>query len=121
MADSPLFVKTYDLILWLMPATQKYPRHQRFVLAKRVQDAALDLYERLLEARKVDVDERRAVLRVADVELDKLRLYLRLSQELGYLSFGGYEHVSRMVVEVGRLLGAWRKKLDESALSSSPV
>ena len=40
MADSPLFVKTYDLLKYLLPATQKLPKSQRFVLAKRIKDAA---------------------------------------------------------------------------------
>jgi hypothetical protein len=58
MADSPLFVKTYDLLYYLIPVTQGFPRSQRFVLAKRIQDAALDFYEGLLEARKVDLETR---------------------------------------------------------------
>ncbi|MCP4543141.1 MAG: diversity-generating retroelement protein Avd [Chloroflexi bacterium] len=109
MGDSPLFVKTYDLLKYLMPATQKFPKSQRFVLAKRIQDAALDFYECLLQARKVDLATRRDVLLQADVELEKLRLYLRLGTELEYLKFPQYEHVSKYVTEIGRMLGAWRE------------
>jgi len=79
MGDSPLFVKTYDLLKYLVPVLQKFPKSQRFVLARRIQDAALDFYACLLEARKVDLLTRRDVLRQADVELEKLRLYMRLS------------------------------------------
>ncbi len=109
MGDSPLFVKTYDLLKYLISETQKFPKSQRFVLAKRIQDAALDFYECLLEARKVDLLSRRAVLRQADVELEKLRLHLRLSMELQYLKFPQYEHISGYVVEIGRMLGSWRE------------
>ena len=109
MGDSPLFVKTYDLLKYLIPATRKFPRDQRFVLAKRIQDAALNFHECLLEARKVDLLTRREVLRRADVELEKLRLHLRLSMELEYLDFSKYEYASGYVVEIGRMLGAWRE------------
>ena len=50
MQESPIFAKTYDLLLWLMPATTKFPREQRFVMAKAVQDTALRFQEHLIEA-----------------------------------------------------------------------
>jgi four helix bundle protein len=121
MADSPLFVKSYDLVKYLIPATQKFPKSQRFVLAKRIQDAALDFYEYLLEARKVDVLSRRAVLRQADVELEKLRLHLRLSMELQYLKFPQYEYISSYVVEVGRMLGKWRTGTEQKIAKAVPA
>jgi hypothetical protein len=121
MADSPLFVKTYDLLYYLIPVTQGFPRSQRFVLAKRIQDAALDFYEGLLEARKVDLETRAGVLRHADVDLEKLRLHLRLSMELEFLKFNQYEHASKFVVEIGRMLHAWRKGTDEKLQRATSV
>jgi hypothetical protein len=61
----------------------------------------------------VDPQERRTLLRRADAKLEMLRTCLRLSMELGFLPFGQYEHASKMVVEVGRLLGGWRRKLEQ--------
>jgi hypothetical protein len=120
MGDSPLFIKTYDMLKYLIPATQQFPKSQRFVLAKRIQDAALDFHECLLEARKVDLLTRREVLLRADVELEKLRLHLRLSMELEYLKFPQYKHISGYVVEIGCMLGSWRtgteKKLRQAAV-----
>jgi len=57
--------------------------------------------------------QRRAVLRQADVVLDLLRLQLRLSCELHLLSTGQCAHVSRLVTEVGKLLGTWRKAVEK--------
>jgi hypothetical protein len=109
MKESPLFAKTHDLLLWLLPATTKWPRTQRHLLSRRVQDAALDFHDHLLRGG-LDVDGRRSEhLGAADVELARLRAYLRLCHELGFLGHGQYEHVARMVSEVGRLLGAWRR------------
>ncbi len=105
MKQSPIFTKTYDLLLWLIPATTKFPREQRFVLAKRVQETALNFQERLLEAGVQQGQYRRRALVEADGELAKLRFYLRLSHDLDLISHRQYEHASKMVVEVGRLLG----------------
>lgn len=121
MTDSPLFVKTYDLLKYLIPATEKFPKSQRFVLAKRIRDAALDFHECLLQARKVDLVTRREVLRQADVELEKLRLHLRLSMELEYLKFTQYKHVSAYVVEIGRMLGSWREGTESKIAQTVPA
>jgi cytosine/adenosine deaminase-related metal-dependent hydrolase len=115
MKQSPVFARTHDLLFWLIPQTMKFPRSQRFVLAKRVQDAALDFQEHLLEAGLSKESVRIERMDQADVALAKLRSYLRLCHEMQLLSLGQYEHVSRMVAEVGRLLGGWYQSETDTA------
>ena len=109
MNESPIFTRTYDLLRWLIPMTVKFPRQQRFVLAEALQRTALDFQERLIEAN-MSVQPL-PVLSQADVSLMKLRFYLRLCRDLELMDLGQYEHVSRMVSEVGRLLGGWKKSV----------
>jgi len=108
MKQSPIFVKTYDLLRWLLPQTVKFPRQQRFVLAEAIQRTALQFQEEIIDAGRAP--QPLPGLRQADTTLIKLRLYLRLACDLELLKFNQYEHVSRMVDEVGRLLGSWMKK-----------
>lgn len=110
--SSPIFTQTYDLLRWLLPATLNFPKSQRGVLARRLQYHAFTFYELLVDAAMSDAPE--PTLRAADRTLTKLRHYLRLSRELGLLKPGQYEHVSKMVVEIGRLLGGWLKKVRSS-------
>jgi len=110
MKESPIFAKTHELLLWLIPRTLRFPREQRFVLARRLQDTALDLQERLLEAALSTGRAQRAALNRADITLAKLRYHLRLAQELALLSERQYVHAARLVAEIGRLLGGWKKK-----------
>jgi hypothetical protein len=109
MKESPIFTRTYDLIRWLIPATVKFPRQQRFVLAEALQRTALDFQERLIEAGLAE--KPRPILKQADVSLTKLRFYLRLCRDLELITSGQYEHASRMATEVGRLLGGWVKSV----------
>lgn len=105
--ESPIFSKSYDLIVWISQHVEKYPKNERFRLAKRIEDHAFDLYENLLGAViHQDVDES---LKKADLHLQALKIYLRLSLEKKYMNMGQYEHVSTMVSEVGRLLGGWQR------------
>ncbi len=114
--ESPIFTRTHDLLLWLIPQTLKFPREQRFIMAKRVQDAALDLQELLLEAALSGEKRKRQLLAQADITLARLRFHLRLCHELELLGPGQYQHVANMVTEIGRLLGGWRKSAaDEPA------
>jgi len=115
MRQSPIFTRTYDLLCWLIPLTVKFPRQQRFVLAGSLQRTALLFQEQLIEAAYSPEPLPR--LRQADVTLTKLRFYLRLCRDLELLSLGQYAHVSRMVSEVGRLLGGWQKSLTENPQS----
>jgi hypothetical protein len=111
MSESPIFVKTYDLIQWLLPKTLKFSREYRFSLALPMQEHAFTVQRHLVRAakaaRKQDMAEH---LREADVELTLLRYKVRLSRDLKALDFAGYEHASRLIDEVGRLLGGWQKQ-----------
>jgi hypothetical protein len=111
LPDSPIFARTYDMLLWLVPRTLKFPRQYRFNLAQRIQDAAHALQRTLLEAALVrDPQQERGMLQRADVELSQLRLNVRLSHDLKLLDRKGYRHASEMLAEIGRLLGGWQRK-----------
>lgn len=120
MTESPIFVKTYDLIQWLLPKTLKFSREYRFALAVPIQEHAFALQRWLVEAARAE-DRRDAAycLRQADVELTLLRYKIRLSRDLHVLDFGGYEHAGRLIDEVGRLLGGWMKQRGVIAAAAS--
>ncbi|HOT92937.1 MAG TPA: diversity-generating retroelement protein Avd [Anaerolineae bacterium] len=114
MADEemPIFVRTFDFLKWLLPATNSFPRAHRFSLTQRLLDAAFDLNERLQEANYRHGQERLAKLKLADEALDKVRIYIRLAARLEWLTDRQYEHAAGMVAEIGRLLGGWKKTVD---------
>ncbi len=96
--------------MWLLPRCDDFPKHQRFVVTRRLQDAVLDFQESLFEANARNGKIRLEYLQVADAQLNKVRLYLRFAFEWHWLSGGQYEHASRMVAGIGKLLGGWIKQ-----------
>ena len=108
MNQSPIFSKTYDFVAWLIPQTIKFPRQQRFVMAAALQQEALRFQSLLIEA--AHQSDPISGLNSADAELDKLRTHLRLSRDLKLFNPGQYEHAARMLVEIGKLLGGWKRK-----------
>lgn len=92
----------------LLDRTAKFPRSARFILSARIDNLALDIMERLIEARYTRRG-RADRLDGVNLSLEKLRVMLRLSHKRGYLSHKAYEHTTRRVNEAGRMVGGWRK------------
>lgn len=112
--EMPLFTKTYDFLSWLVPATNHFPKLHRHTVTRRLLDAALNFQEAILAADSRRGRERMAHLVSADGYLGQVRLYLRLVHRWQWLNAGQYAHASRMVSEMGRLLGGWRKVTQSS-------
>jgi four helix bundle protein len=110
MVATPLFTKTFDFITWLVERSNHFPRSQRFVVTKRLLDAALKFQERIVEANRARGRQRIERLGLADAELDKVRLYIRMAFRWKWFSDGQYRHAAAFVAEMGKLLGGWRKK-----------
>jgi hypothetical protein len=107
--QSPLFVKTYDFLLWLIPMTLKFPKSQRFLLAERLSKMALDFYDLILDG-VMEPEHQGRRLDEADRMLTKMRLYVRLSYDLHCISPGQFEHAARRMDEIGRLIGGWKRR-----------
>jgi hypothetical protein len=108
-SEMPIFTRTFDLLTWLLPVTNNFPRAHRHTATRRLLDAAFDLREHLEAANRRLGRERLECLDQADEALDRLRLYVRLTARWGWLTGGQYQHVAAMLVEIGKLLGGWKK------------
>ena len=105
--DMVIFSRTFDLLEWLLPKSERFPRTYRSTVTQRLMDAALDLQEALVTAESRQARSRVTAIRNADA-VGRLRIfYLRLAHRWRWLSDGQYAHAGGMVGEIGRLLGGW--------------
>ena len=104
-----ILTRTFDLLAWLLPRSESFPKLYRYTVTQRLLNAALDFQEALFDAHSQSGTTRLKHLRTADAHLNKLRLYLRLAHHWKWLNDGQYRHVSVMVAEIGKLLGGWLK------------
>lgn len=109
-AEMVIFTRTFDLLDWLLPMTNHFPRAQRHTFTRRLLDAAFDLRERIEEANLRKGRARLERLKRADEALARVRVYVRLAARWDWLSGGQYRHVAGMIAEIGRLLGGWIKQ-----------
>ncbi len=105
--DMIILTKTFDLLVWLGPRSERFPKIYRHTVTGRLMGAALDFQEAIFDAQSQGGTTRQKHLRAADAHLNKLRLYLRLAHRWRWLNDGQYRHASEMVAEIGRMLGGW--------------
>ena len=107
--QSPIFAKTESFMVWLFEHTAKFPKHERFRLAQRINDALFDFHVNLIKAT-VSNDPKSHLIN-ADIQLKLLRSYLRLAVELRYTTSKQYQHISEHTSNMGKLLGGWLKSV----------
>jgi hypothetical protein len=105
-----LLTRLFDLLNWLLPKAERFPRVYRQTVTLRLMNAALDCQEAVFVAQSGRGARRQSALQDADAALNRLRLYLRLAHGWRWLNDSQYAHVSAQVVEIGKLLGGWIKQ-----------
>lgn len=92
----------HELLLWLLPQLDKFPRVRRFTLGERLEVAVLDVLEQLIAAAFSRA--KREPLGRANLRLEVARHLWRLAHEFKLVSTRRYEHGSRLI---GRQVGGW--------------
>ena len=82
-------------------------RAGKFTLGERIVNAVFDVVEALVEARYTR--ERREILVRVNLRLERMRVLLRLSRDLGVFPLKSVEHSSKLIDEVGAMVGGWLK------------
>lgn len=108
---SDVLTLTYDLLQYIVPQLVKFPRHQKFVLADRLQNSLTDVLMLFIEAYYSKGETKRAALQKANLELEKIRFLVRLAKDLHCLDLRRYELVQTKLNEIGVQTGAWLKSL----------
>ena len=108
LRDLHIFQKMYDFILWLYPCVKKFPKSEKYVLGERIEKTALNVMEGII-ASNCEFDKKET-LKKTSVELEKLRIFIRLAKDQKLMNFKQYETASRMVNEIGKILGGLIKK-----------
>lgn len=104
----PVIEKSYQLLLYLIPVLQKFPRGQKYLLADRIEEKLLDVLEDLLEAYQ-NPQLRKEKLGAANRNLEKMRYLVRLCYDLDFMDIKRYEYISLHINEIGKMIGGWLK------------
>ena len=107
--DLKIQQKTYDMILYADKCLKQFPNYEKHVMAADIRRTMYGLLRLIIRANKKYY--KKTTLEELDIELDSLRMQIRLAAdpELRYLPIKKYEHWSKLLNEIGRMLGGWMK------------
>ena len=105
--DLKILQKIFDMMEYGYSAMRQFPKSEKYALATDIKRCMDNLLSYCIEAQKKY--HKKTTLQNMDVEQMKLRAYIRLSFNLGFLPEKKYEIWSGQVVEIGRMLGGWIK------------
>lgn len=111
MADlTPKVVEDcHELLLWMIPHIERFPRTRRFTLGERIESGLLDVLEACVAAAYAH--DKRPWLETANRRLNVTRHLWRLAFELRHVSTKTHAYAAGKMVEIGAQLGGWRKQL----------
>ena len=115
MEEYKLLQKIFDMMQYAYPALAQFPKSEKFALCTDIKHSMDVLLERSIEAQKKYF--KKTTLQDMDVEIAKLRAYIRLSHQLGFLPMKKYEIWSGMLVEIGKMIGGWLKTVNGKSAS----
>ena len=90
-----IITRTYDLILWSLNHTCKFPRDHRFSLGARLEDTLYSLFDDLIEAKFTH--EKSELLRRAALRLEKVRFQFRFAKDLKILGLSSHHHAVSLI------------------------
>lgn len=99
--------KIEDMIVYGNICLKQFPKHERYAMASEIRVCMYRILGICIEANHKHY--KKTTLTELDIELDKLRSYIRLSAnpELKYLPVDKYGRWAAKVNEIGRMLGGW--------------
>ena len=103
-----------------------FPKHEKYALADRIRNTAYQVYDLITEGQKKY--HKKTTLTTLDIAHEQLRMQLYLAYELGYFRFKDgsksdspdeveahrWQAISKLVDELGRMIGGWIKREAES-------
>lgn len=106
-----VFAKWEDFLKWLLNVTEKFPKKIRFSFTTRIDNLALDILEKIISC-KYNPDLRQRGLKNINLDLEKLRVLLRICNEMHYMPHRQYQSAVIGINETGRMLWGWLKEKD---------
>jgi hypothetical protein len=99
----------HNLLIWLIPLLDNFPRNRRFTLGERLESGLLEILELLVAAAYAK--DKRDILTRANLRLAVVRHLWRMAHELKTIPTKRYAHGAGLLEDLGRQIGGWLKSL----------
>lgn len=105
-----IYTKTLEILLWIFPKVNTFPKKQRFVLGQQIENTGLEILKLIIKANnQKDKIKKIEYLDELNTQLEILRSLLQIAQELRFMNVKSLEYIITQTDEVGRMTGGWLK------------
>ena len=99
-------------VLWL-PIHRDFPRVERLGIGQKIEQSFLDVLELTFASIYLVSEQKILMLSRTIAKLDNLKFFMQLGWESKLIPMEKYTTISKELDEIGRMLGGWRKGLQE--------
>lgn len=105
-----IYHKTYQLLKILYRTVKNFPKEHKYSLGKDMIDLTWECLDLAVEANNLpNKFKKEKIARLSEV-FDKLKLRIRVSQEIELISLGQFAHFEKnYILPIGKEIGGWGK------------
>lgn len=103
-----IYQKYLELIYYTNDIVRKYPKSETFALVEEIKSSVYSGLRLLIYAIKTfNKKDKLGYLNKFDIELNLLKIHVRLSYKYKYISMQNYQTWSNLITDICNMLGAW--------------
>lgn len=108
ISDFQIYQKYIDLIFYSNDIVRKYPKAENFALVQEIKKTLYDgLRDVIFGLKTFDTKEKLKYLNELDIELNLLRIHIRISHKYKYITQQNYATWSEHITVISNMLGGW--------------
>jgi four helix bundle protein len=101
--------KVIELFEYSYTTLKQFPKSERFTLVSEIKLILNNILKYTITGVKKYY--KKTTLQDLDIEISKLKIFIRLCKDLGFISFKKYEIWIKKILEIGRMVGGWINSL----------
>lgn len=103
-----IYQKYLELIYYSNDIVRKYPKSENFCLVNEIKNSLYIGLRNLMYAIKCfNKQDKLKYLNEFDINLNLLKVHIRLSYKYKYISLQNYQTWSRLITDICNMLGGW--------------
>lgn len=103
-----IYPKYMDLVYYSNDLVRKFPKCEQFSLVKEIKSTLYSGLRCIIYAIKLyNKQDKLRYLRELDVNLNLLKVHIRISYKYKYITMNNYQTWSNQLTDISNLLGGW--------------